>query len=571
MDKITNIERKYRLKYRYFIDIDSVIANIVNSPEYIAYKTDETSYDNISLILNKIFLDILNNSLEYNSYIFPSSTHYQSFFSPKFAPIYDSPINTHLLYLTFFHHCILQGLFHSLENCKTEDKSDIKITFANETDLNVGYFSSKPIDIKMSSTMSEYNNKHAKYTQKYERINPNHYSIQLLSKIDSMEQININDFDHGKNVKGKRTKKTFYVPTYMKNAAFALFTSTQINTLNRNILDNSPNTLKNYISLYELFINSIKATKIEYNKSSDTDKYPKYYLNNNTDKLLYTAPMEYFYGFSTINSICKLLDMLSSIHTELENMQYLKGKLFNDIAIKLFQCPMVYSRHFLLNYATLSITKSNYLYSTYLERKPYDFGKKIPPEYETNSTNIVTKGLPYIQKFFDIINNITLPILEDMWNTCIDELINSNQIEFYKIYLDTNIDYITYDYSNLLDFSSSIHFFNSNMYDKFSQNRCCGNKPTVESIKLFYNTINTKDSNKVFYLSNLNKNSDTYKTLNDILLSALKFEHIFGTNIPINNQMYTIDGNARKDLYYLKFFLSHRNNLINFYNEMCNN
>lgn len=570
MNKVTNIERKYRLKYRYFIDIDSVITGIANSSEYITYKTDKKSYDNISLILNKIFLDIINNSLEYNSYLFPPSTHYQSFFSPKFASVYDTPINNHLLYLTFFHHCILQGLFHSLKNCETNDESVIKITFSNETDLNVGYFCKKPIDAKMSSTMPEYNNQHAKYTQRYERINTDHYSVKLLNKIGSMEQININDLDRNKNVKGKRTKKTFQIPKYIKNAAFALFASNQINTLNRNILDNSPNTLNNYISLYELFTNSIQITKTDYDKPSDTDKYPKFYLKNNTDKLLYTVPMEYFYGFSTTDSLYNLLNILSSPDAELANMKYLNGKFFSDIAIKLFQCPMVYGRHFLLNYASLSIVKSLNLYSTYLERKPYDFGTIIPPEYETSSTNIITKGLPYLQKFFDIVNNITLPIIEDMWNICIDELIDSNKINLYKTYLDANIDYITYDYSNLLDFSSSSCFFNSDLYDKFSKNRCCGNEPTSKSIKLFYNSINTKDFNKYLSFSVLKKNSDTYKTLNDILLSALNFENIFETDIPINNQMYIMDKTVGKDLYYSKFFLAHRKNLIDFYNEMCN-
>lgn len=572
--EFTTLEEKYRLKYLYFIDIDKVIANIKNSSEYITFKSDSENCNNIANFFHKIFSEIQNNSLEYNSYIYKSSCNSKDFFNLK-TNNNDSNISSYLLYLTFFNHCILHGLFYSLKKNHQDKQDTIAISYSKETELNVGYFNNTPVEEKLTSFSLDYDRCFSRYNKKMERIDKDYYSIKILNYIKSKSNQSNNYIDENTK-ENRRQTRYFLVPAYLKNVSYALFSSTKINLLNRNLIEKSPRTLTNYISLYEHFVNSIcnnnynlysqSAANSTDEKNMETGLFPKLYLKDNTDKLLYTTPMEYFYGFSTTASLCKLFNCILDPPKSLENLKYLESELFNDVIKNLFQCPIVYGRHFLFNYACMSIIKSGDLYSEYLNREVDDFGKIILPKYYTNITTITTIGLANLQKFFHVINNITLPILETMWNICIEELIDSNHCKTYKTYLDKYYNYIIYDYSALLNFTDKKSLYNNDLYNKLSNNLI----PTAESIDLFCKSLNIKAYDKSSFLSDLKPTCELYITLNNILLSSLKYEHIFNfdTKIPICNDLYPIDPTNEKDLKRLEFFISHRKNLIKFYNQI---
>lgn len=398
-----------KLKYFYLIDTDKMLEKLHSSDEYANFSFASANEMQIKLLFNKIFEVIWEFSSEYNNFLDPMTIMSSSFFCEENRDLF--PPLASLLKLSLRSHCIIHGFFNSFS-----DNTLISISAPNDKFNSAGYFETlgkyKTVEFKIESPSTIYQ----MYHNYYNRLDENTYSYSLLKLLD----------------KNETNPKTFALPEHLKNWGCFMIKNPNIRTINRNLDKKNKCILVNYINLYNEYM-------------LDQEK-----LTTPTDKLLLDAPMQYFYGFSTIKSLIPLLDRIYNITPENSaSLNNLEGKILKDTMSAFPYCHLIYSRSLFLKYACLAVTDSPSSYSRYLDSNPniIAFRTNLPQE------NRIEYAPIRISNFLKFVSNITVPILESLWDVCINDLLNTltNDIlpQIYQKYIDRNYDIMTNDFCHL--------------------------------------------------------------------------------------------------------------------------
>ena len=92
-------------------------------------------------------------------------------------------------------------------------------------------------------------------------------------------------------------------------------------------------------------------------------------------------------------------------------------------------------------------------YSSYLQTNSDNIVRKIPVSKKENKNLLANAGLSNIYKFFQIINHFTIPVLEDLWTVCFNQikafLPDMDLSLIYKNYIEDNYNILTSDFTLL--------------------------------------------------------------------------------------------------------------------------
>lgn len=425
--------KEQKLKHFYLIDTDNIKNTIKKSNEYINFVSNPLDETMIELFFNKVFEVIFNGSSQYNLFLEPSAGTFTSFFCENDIDLTLAMVS--LLKLSLRNHCIIYGLFNSFD-----EKNRIEISGSNDKFNSIGYFESLGKQKDKNYRVDIAENIFQNYYQLYNRFKKEHFSSSLLN-IHSITKYSDTNTEH------------FKIPEHLKNFGRFLMTNPKIRTVDRNLIDKKANIIKNY------------------SKLSSSFNSPETNFSNATDKLLFCAPMEYYYGFSTVNFIIKLLKEINETNPEDKlTLKDLEGQILINIISDMPHCHLIYSRAFFLKYACMAVINSNVPYSNYLDSKPGTISQEIDSSENVSKYYKITTGLNRISQFFKTINQLTIPILEDLWDICINslqnDLIGIDLPHIYKKYIDKNYNIITADFTTLSneDILSCNNAFNMNTH-----------------------------------------------------------------------------------------------------------
>lgn len=426
MNDFKKTEKDYKLKYFYFIDSEISIRSIIASQEFKKFKVDPNNLTYIEDFFHKVFFTIFESASDYTKFLEPTTIMYSSFFNEA---DYDMAVAmASLLKLSLRNHCIMHGLFNSLNHC-----SYISISARNDTVNSLGYFESlennnnqnEEIEGDKNSEKDKKTDIYQKYRNYYKYLSPKDYSYQILLLF-------------GRTINTKGEGFHFQLPKHMKEFGMNLMTEPAVKTINRNLSKQSSRIMLNYDSLY-----------------SSIEDFQNH-LTSNADKLLFALPMEYCYCFSTIKSMENFLTEIhrSTIQNNL-SLKDLEGQVLLNIISDLSRCRLVYSRHFFLKYACNAVLNSPTPYSSYLQTNSDNLARQIPLSNNQSKNLLANTGLSNVYKFFQTINNFTIPVLEDLWTVCFNQikatLPNIDLSLIYKNYIENNYDMLTSDFTLLSD------------------------------------------------------------------------------------------------------------------------
>ncbi|MCD8300464.1 MAG: hypothetical protein LUC41_04745 [Clostridiales bacterium] len=248
------------------------------------------------------------------------------------------------------------------------------------------------------------------------------------------------------------------------------------------------------------------------NKGDDTEliigSFPAYKLNG-ADFLLYSAPLEFWYGFSSFRYILRTVNEIDdpTPDSRSRTLADFDGEPIRILSNTMLKSRLVFSRHFFLDYAIFSIANSRDLESSYFTRKSSVMMSKMPA-YDDSSKEIrLSNALSLTRQYWDALTKITIPVLEDAWSVCISKWLddsgknNEYIVNMYKEYIDENIDILTADYSrfSLSELRSSLNDLRSSL--KAAENR----KPNSS------NNTNPKNAGRSFATTGLRESINLEK------------------------------------------------------------
>ncbi len=464
---ITLTETEARLKYLYFIDIDAILEKITTSPQFEDLKSNPTDIILIENMLHTIY-DIIFSSCElYTKFLSPSEYGTSCFGHPNISnsesqnksdklwehTLSSTDISAYrsLLSLALRNHCIMYGFFNLVDNT-ARNSSDYysEISLARDSANKSGYFNTytEPVNEYRPTSQSLY-----QFKKQRSSYNMKMYSMQLFQKIPDFNKDNMQS-----------------IPRPYAAAYDFLFYNSRVyyidSALQRMDADKKSASIKNtlwrdYIKL-ELDYIERKSGIIPSLRKKNNDYYynepAKPFILTGANLLLYDGPMEYWYGFSSIRFILNLLKQIDEIEaTDYKSftLHDFEGSHIISMCSSMLKCPLVYSRHFFLQYAIESVLNSSDMESSYLKEKSNVLMTRFPLNNSIKKEYNISLSLKLVSQFWDILNNITIPILEDVWSTCISKLperMNNNSFDMiaaYKSYIDNNIDILTADFSIL--------------------------------------------------------------------------------------------------------------------------
>lgn len=415
-------EKKYRLKYLYFIDTNKIISNIKSKRHNFSLSSSQDYSD----LLHATFSEIYKHTQLYNSYLAPEGRFFfglnqdvsnQSYFRKLFS----------LLYLSLQNHCIIHGFFTTLTN---HENRTICLSAKFDDFNSKGYFSSVAAFENTGITTTE-NMSPQYYNKNYKHWRSSDYKVYSGQIIQSNCDFN----------PSPKQKNLFNIPLCFKNAYHFLLTNPEIKNFDRALSnDTTPQTLiSDYTNLYKSCINTKQ-------KFDDT-------LEGTLDQFLFTTFFEYFYSFSSTKYA---FNLLSRIHdTENKNdsitLKDLEGSHFYNILFHIFSCPLLYSRNFIMEYMCYAITQLKHLEKLYLKQASNQSISYHRPPSNYNKLQELNNAFKLCDEFLTTLNNVTIPILEDTWDVVVNELAPDYGISLntYKEYIYQNIDVLTFDLSTL--------------------------------------------------------------------------------------------------------------------------
>lgn len=392
------LERTWKLKYFYLVDIDTLIQNI---EVYINEHKNDTGFH----IFHCIF-DTLYRFPECNSY-------FQFLTSPRSFNFSTSQNNQFLfgchdvLQFLLRNHCILYG-FDQLLN--QTDSDEIRISGKSDKEKTAPY--ADPDNI------SQNYNRHKKRFQR----RPDNYSFYFLKRKYCLEN---------------SSQKDFGFPTVLKHnehLARFIFTTPFISTFDKNI--GAKRSLRYYRDLYEEVMKTHQVLSTR-------------------DSFIFDYSAEYLYGFSFFHSVFSLLDFIYGPKTEhpiLESPDFkislkdLAGDITLNLISQVARLPIRYNRYFFLQYILYHLISGEKLERDILPRNKHALFAQIPSVPSSNF-QLILDGLSRAGYYVQNLNYILFPFLEDLWYVITNHFLEID-LQTYEQYITSNSDILTFDFSS---------------------------------------------------------------------------------------------------------------------------
>lgn len=447
-------EDEAKIKYFFLIDTSDILSQIKASEAYEQYTTS-SSFDGINKLFHTIYRCIFSACHEYTKYLNVRGGGVYSFFGNK-EPIipllstdslstnekfhYNANLEN-LLFLSLKYHCILHGFFSSLSD---EEEAFYKIAPRYETFLKSSFIKypllSPEVPLDSIKNNCNFDSRTISFSRKYTSIkkHPEYYSHKIIIT-DITRVIPSHRYNYRE------------VPSYFRNWGHFCFDNSSISSIDKYVAT-PPKRAKTFLNEMSNLHNDIFQI---------LDSY-----DNNSDRLLFGFPAEWYYCFSTTSYIHELLSTIyeyaqkkreSSAKIHLSQLQItlgtLKGESLLNTIKKVYQLPNVYSRHFFLKYALTAGINSKTLEESYLRpEKPMIEFPSSPPKQAVTANHILSR----IDDFIDTLNVLTIPMLETCWRIIIHRLNNEilspeKQItnKIYQQYLNNNYSLLTADFTIL--------------------------------------------------------------------------------------------------------------------------
>lgn len=410
-------EKKYRLKYFYFLDIDKAIDQLRNTKEYIEFTPDNIF--SITNLFHVIFSKIIDLSKPYSEYILSNhSASYKSIFG-------EDPRNLNVLKLhtlsgiALFHHCIIRSFFYFVG---TDDRytSRVKLSSTEKGTVARGFLNpsssgNNPEIINDSASSNDNARNKRLYGQK-----TNFYSTKYLQTYITQE-------------KGQK-RTTYYVPKYASLFCFFLWLEESISPFSKSLQNDSEianRQIKKYRNIESAFLNWHTPL-------------------SNEDKLVFSIFMESAYGFSIFPYLGELLDNINATEpSDTNTLKDLEGQGFVNLLKGVLDLPITYNRSILLKYAYSAVLAS----------------KELEPQFPSKSGNAViytsvtpkskvlfsSKALELLDSYFHMLNQVTLPLIEDLWDVLTYEGFLGKEISLnsYRLFITEHFGFMTLDYSTI--------------------------------------------------------------------------------------------------------------------------
>ena len=474
---LSNTELKYKLKYSNLIDIEPIVSKLKNSTEYsLLNEKDSIDMQSIDTLFHTIFSLIFKEASIYVNYFdepmpkqffgFPACDKNDDKTFYKTCSEYLVKIKEGLLTS-----CITNGLINTLA-CSTQGNTHSTLSAKYHNYNSTGFFADTTYNyskhkLDASSKLPQV------YNSTYKRLHntkENYYTTHLLDNICIQNENN----------------NFLNVPIYIKNIALFLLNDTSCSKVSKSILSNSTSNtlLTNYNLLYESCAN-------------ENGQY------NTEDQFLFTTFMEYYFGFSSIKHIENLLEQIkTNNYNIIQNGNLKASDLFKSnlpsLLSLVLNCPALAARDTLLDYATFMLTNTRDFDNRYFNT---DVRNAIYFSSEDNTINpdiLIPQAQKNFKDFFAILNNYTIPLLNDLWYIITTELFIDSKhslFDVYKIYINeqnNNMPYIINKESDLFDINNYDKQTKQNLSNiiiaTFNNNRF-KNSDLFSSLLSNYNTL----------------------------------------------------------------------------------
>lgn len=415
------LEKKCRLKYFYFIDIDQAIQDIRSQKAYKDFTSDSTY--NITNLFQTIFSKIIEISKPYSEYIL-SEHHasYNSLFGEN--PKNKNVQNLHTLStIALFHHCITRSFFHLLKNNPTYVKN-IPLSSSKKGDVAKGFLrpsiskEENPIINETKPSNDNARNKRLK-NEKVDFYSTAYLMTYLTEKVG-------------------KTRTSYYVPKYASLFCYFLWLEKDVACFSKSLL----NTSESARSQVNKYANMASAFLKWYNPLS------------NEDKFVFKIFAESAFGFSVFPYIGELLDNITftepSTVKNSNNLKDLESQGFISLLIDAASLPITFNRTILLKYACEAILDSPELESQFPAKRNNSAAiyLSVTPK---SKTLFASKALDLLNSYYRMLSQITLPLLEDLWDVFTAELFPKKDLEFdcYLKFIIEHYHFITFDYTSI--------------------------------------------------------------------------------------------------------------------------
>lgn len=445
-------DRKGKLKYLFWINIDKLVDDIKGATEYETFKNQSQNNSCASkklfdLIFEKIFTycDDYTRFLNITIGGGPSTFFDHQQLHPltpstnqKLTWNYNNNISA-LFKESLKNHLIIHGFLTSINSHYT---NTLFLSKNDEKDLRKG-FSKQAFPV---TYLQDANNLFSRRKVRYKNDNSNKlYSHRILNDLCT------NNNNH------------FEINYCYKTWAYYCYTAKPILNLDNTILSQT-NLLNSFFKHYY----ALHTHALFLPKQTELDKKTGFNYDSHivgSDKMLFRYPAEWYYGLTSSGYIYQILNEchdLTTVHTDSSStLKSLYGGNFLEALQKVYSLPNVFSRHFFLKYACIAALQSTSSECEYL--KP----PNRPMSIIDKEAHGITPGslIPRIDNFITMLKELTIPILESCWDIVIYELnkeptsnTEKNKIQHQKIshiifkqYLDDYYDELTFDYTSIPD------------------------------------------------------------------------------------------------------------------------
>lgn len=414
-------EKKYRLKYFYFIDTSRVIESIRSDVSYEQFNPIKEK--SITALLQTIFSKIIDISAPYADFILSNHTaSFHSFFGEN--PYNTNVLNLHTLStITLFHHCIIRSFFTHLCDIP-EYSSYIKLSSTKKGTVAKGFL--KPATLN-DNTIYIDETAPSKDNIRNKRLKENKGDFYSTKYLASYLKID----------KGV-TRTTYSVPIYAGLFCYFLWLERSVSCFSKSLLNDSESAL----------------SQIKKYKDLESAFFRWYTPLSNADKLVFSIFTESAYGFSIFPYIGELLDQITSMKPSAQNsLKDLEGQGLINTLTDAINLPITYNRSILLKYALEAILTSDTLEQQFPAklRNPVTYLSTTPKTKALFSS----KSIELLDSYYHMLNQVTLPLIEDLWDVLTYEVSLEKNLNFdcYFKYVTKHYKFITFDYT-LLDLTT---------------------------------------------------------------------------------------------------------------------
>lgn len=384
-------EIKYRLKYFYLIDIDSLLENCM----------EQTSLEDI---LNHI----MSECIEYNNFLNPTLTPISlSFFGEiRETNAIQSYRNKTIQHLK--HHCILFYYYYR----KKDITLDLRAT--NSAKFQAGFIKSQEKNIgNLHYPNSVAYNKCRMYLHE---LSSNNYEYQIIQELSGFDSLKLEKHSYIK------------IPGLYSPFINQVYTESYFKCLNKRI--DKVRTEKK--------INRTDFSKI-INGMNFIRKNPEN-MDNIIDLLYSAAIKEYYYPLSLLiraNKEIRFMHKHDSPHEDL------RGKRIEDIILATGEMTNVFSRQLFLEYGLYCYSNTPTFYSDFLEhdnRNPKKTAVSILENYNKKDIANRTLGQALLIDFIKTISKVLIPLLEQCMIVIFSEIKIEDLEKKLEEYIKNNLD-----------------------------------------------------------------------------------------------------------------------------------